>query len=200
MLYCTYNEPLDMREDERLIEKYLGGDEGAFELLLRCYSQSLYGFIFSLVRNKEAAEDILQETFLKAWKNFSQYDKAKSFKTWIFTIAKYTSFDALKKKKTTPFSAFEGEEGESFLENIPDERELIQTTLETEEENQSIEEALGRLPDKYQHILRLFYREEFSLIEISEILETSYNTVKSWHYRGIKLLQKELENAPKRNS
>lgn len=188
-----------MREDEILIEQYVGGNQGAFELLLKRYSQPLYGFIFSLVKNKEVTEDILQDTFLKSWKNFSSFDPEKNFKTWLFTIAKNTSFDALKKKKTIPFSAFNNEEGESFLENIPDESELIQASLETEEMSQSLEMALEKLSQKYQAVLRLFYQEGFSLMEISEILEEPYNTVKSWHYRGIQLLRKEL-TAPKEDS
>ncbi len=187
-----------MSDDEKLIAQYLGGDKEAFELLLKGHSQSLYGFIFSLVKSKEMAEDILQETFLKTWKHFSSFDPEKSFKTWIFTIAKNTSFDALRKKSTIPFSAFENEEGESFLENIPDERELAQVGLETEEISQDLEAALERLSEKYQAVLRLFYQQDFSLLEISHILEEPYNTVKSWHYRGIKLLQKEL-GAPKDN-
>lgn len=182
-----------MKEDDRLIERYLNGDQEAFELLLKQHAQALYAFVFSLVRNREVAEDVLQDTFLKAWKNFSKFDPSKSFKTWIFSIAKYTSFDALKKKKAIPFSAFETDDQEgSFIENIPDENELAQMTLETEETNKSVEDSLKRLPEKYQQVLRLFYQEDFSLSEISEILEKPYNTIKSWHYRGIKRLEQEF--------
>ena len=189
-----------MDNEKALLKRYAQGDEEAFEALLKLYIQPLYGFIFSFVKNKESAEDILQETYIKAWKHFSRFDQEKSFKTWIFTVAKNTTFDVLKKKSAIPFSFFTDEAGESFLENIPDEQELAQATLENEEAGQALQGVIERLPERYRQVLRLFYQEGFSLGEISQVLGEPYNTVKSWHYRGITLLRKEFKNAPNQES
>ena len=100
--------------DEQLVQQFLAGDEKAFEKLVEKYLKPLYNFIFQLVRDKDTANDITQDVFVKIWKSISSYDSQKKFSTWIFAIAKNTAFDFLKKKKTIPFAAFGNESGKNF--------------------------------------------------------------------------------------
>jgi RNA polymerase sigma-70 factor (ECF subfamily) len=177
--------------DEELVKNFLAGDEMAFEDLLKRYLKPIYNFIFRFVYDRDAVEDLTQETFLKVWKNIKRFDPEKRFKTWIFTIAKNTAFDYLKKKKTVPFSFFTDEGGENWLENIADEHILPDVILERKNLAEELEAILEKLPPHYRAILLLHYKEDFSLHEIAEILGEPYNTIKSRHQRGL-LKLKEL--------
>ncbi len=96
-----------MDSDQKLIANYLAGDEKSLEILINRYLRPIYSFVYRHVGNGEVAEDITQEVFVKVWRNLKKFDQNKSFKTWIFTIAKNTSFDFFKKKKAIPFSELE---------------------------------------------------------------------------------------------
>lgn len=169
---------------------FQSGDERAYEQLLHEYLSPIHNFIFQLTRDREATEDLTQETFIKAWKYRARFDEKRSFKTWIFTIAKNTTYDFFKKKKSIPFSSFEDEEGNTSLEAVDEKTLLPDELLEKNESTESLEKALSKVPELYRTLLVLAYREDFSLTEISEILHTPYNTIKSRHQRALKLLQK----------
>lgn len=106
--------------DKKLIQKYLAGDEAAFSELLKKYLKPVYNFLHRLTSDHSALDDLTQATFIKAWKNIKKFDPNRSFKTWIFTIAKNTAYDYFKKKKTIPFASFTDAEGTNKLENISD--------------------------------------------------------------------------------
>jgi len=110
--------------DKKIIENYLKGDEKYLEILIQKYLKPIYGFVFKYVGNADEAEDITQAVFIKVWKNIKKYDKNKSFKTWIFSIAKNTCIDYLRKKKAIPLSNFENEKGEEEIKL--EEQELMQ--------------------------------------------------------------------------
>ncbi len=180
--------------DNEIIAKILSGDEDATAGIVKVYLQPVYNFVYRFVNDRDTAEDLTQETFLKAWKNLKRFDRNKKFKTWLFTIAKNTAFDLLKKKKEIPFSAFTDEEGESWIENIADENILPDEILVRSDLAEELEGTLEKLPPHYRAILLLHYKEDLTLHEIAEILDEPYNTVKSWHQRGLARLKEELTN------
>lgn len=192
---CTIEEKQQImieQPDEQLVEAYLAGDQEVFSFLVDRYMKHLYNFVMQFVRDQNAAEDIVQETFVKAWKYLSRFDQNKSFKTWIFAIAKNTTYDYLKKKKTLPFSLFENEEGENALENTPAENDHPEDILDREATKEELEIKLAALAPLYRTILTLHYQEDFSLHEISKILDEPYNTVKSRHQRALQSLKKSF--------
>jgi RNA polymerase sigma-70 factor (ECF subfamily) len=178
--------------ENQLISRVLSGDEEAFAEIVKIYLNQIYNFVFRLAGDRDAAEDITQETFVKAWKNLKRFDQKRSFKTWLFTIAKNTTYDWLKKKKEIPFSSFADEEGESWLENVADETDLPDEILARSDLAEDLEKILEKIPVHYRAILLLHYKEDFSLHEIAEILSEPYNTIKSRHQRGLGKLKKEL--------
>jgi len=207
------------KSDEQIVQKYLSGEEAAFSELLKKYLKSVYNFIFRLVGDCDATEDLTQETFVKVWKNLHKFDfqgsrlvtrrdrqnkklapyrtesSGSGFKTWIFTIAKNTTFDYFKKKKEVPFSAFADEEGESVFNEISDENILPDKILHRKDIAEELDSILQKLLPHYRAILLLRYKEDFSLHEIAEILDEPYNTVKSRHQRAIlRLKQAFLES------
>ncbi len=185
-------------EDVAFVERYRNGDKTAFKSLLDKHLGSVYAFVFQLTRDRAAAEDIAQETFIKAWRHLGRYDVARPFRTWLFAIAKNTAYDWLKKKRSIPFSAFvDVADGGIPFENIPDPEPLPTEFLMRADASAELAEVIRQLPEKYRSLIALVYHEGFSLHEAAEVLGESYNTVKSRHQRGILELRKRLKNAPK---
>lgn len=170
--------------DQQLIEKYLKGDEKSLEILIKRYLKPIYGFVYKNIGNPEAAQDITQEVFVKVWKNLKKVDKQKSFKSWIFTIAKNASIDFLrqKKKATLPLK----EELLSDAENSLQETDLQTTT-------RKLYEALGELSPNYRAVVLLKTEAELSFKEIALKLNEPINTVKSRYRRAVGALRKMLE-------
>jgi RNA polymerase sigma-70 factor, ECF subfamily len=179
-------------DDKELIARYLGGDDQAFEQLLKRYLSVVYNFIFQMTRDRAAVDDLTQETFIKVWKHLARFDRKKSFKAWIFTIAKNTTYDFLKKKRTLPFSYFDDGTGDNRWEVADEKIILPDELLKREDATRELDAALDRMPVLYRTLLSLVYREDFSLQEISEIFGEPYNTIKSRHNRALKRLKKEM--------
>ncbi len=170
---------------EQLVREALAGDEEAFAKLTRPYFEALYGFVFLIMRERDATEDVVQESLIKAWRHLNRFDTKQSLKTWLYTIAKNTAFDALKKKKALPFSSFRDEGGQlPFERDLALEPEVLER-LSEEEATRFLDQALEKLSPLYRTLLVLVYREDYSLQEAAEILEEPYNTVKSRHQRAI---------------
>lgn len=174
----------------QLLKKYKKGDRNAFEVLVKRYLQPIYSFVHRFVGDSRGAEDVTQDVFVKAWKNARKFDTTRSFKTWLFSIAKNASLDFLKKKKTIPFSAFDDEEGRNFIEEtIADQLPLPQEIMEKTDDANALNLVLEKLSPKYRIVLFLRYNDHFTFREIAESLSTPLHTVKSWHQRGVKMLR-----------
>ncbi len=165
-------------------------ERAEFNLLVREYLKPIYGFAYKYAKNREDAEDIAQEVFVKVWKNFKKIDRTKNPKPWIFAIAKNAAIDFLRKKKTMPFN-----DESAILEMLADPAPLARTLLETTELTETLASAIGNLPAKYQQVVSLRFNENYTFREIAESLEEPLNTVKSKYRRALLALKKIL-NAP----
>jgi len=144
--------------------------------------------------NKQAAEDITQETFIKVWKKIKKYNPDKNFKTWLFTIARNTAIDWLRKKRNLVFSNFENNEGENYLENeLVDPNPLPDKILTQTEDQEFVEKLLQQLAPIYREVLILRYNNDLTFEEIAEILDKPLDTVKSQHRRALIILRKLIE-------
>ncbi len=182
------------KEDETLIKEYLDGDEESFRIIIDKYTPSIYNFSIRFV-GVEYAKDITQDVFLKVWKNIKKFDNKKaSFKTWVFTIARNTITDYLRKKKMVSFSSLDGVE-ESFESGIVDEVILPDEVLMKLEDRELLNNLLDGLPNNYKEVLILYYQEDITFKEIGEMLNKPLNTVKSYHRRALILLREKV--APK---
>lgn len=179
--------------DQQLIADYLAGDEKSLEVLFGRYLKTMYSFVYRYVGRGHDAEDITQEVFVKAWRNLKTFDRQKSFKTWIFVIAKNTAFDHLKKKKAIPFSEFENEDGENMITGtLADPSPLPTELLEKAGMRQMLTSAMEALSPKYRMILFLRYNDHFNFREIAESLGEPENTIRSRHRRALIMLKKLL--------
>ncbi|MFA6304404.1 MAG: sigma-70 family RNA polymerase sigma factor [Patescibacteria group bacterium] len=173
-------------KDEQLAAAYLQGDAVALETLIKHYLKPIYGFVFRFVGNRSDAEDITQEVFLRVWRSMKKFDLKRSFRPWLYAIAKNVVIDWLRRKKILSAAQLSlTEEDEDLLDNLPDVGPLPDEVLDQQFLAQELDRLLTELPVKYKTVLVLYYQSDFSLPEIAGILKKPLNTVKSWHRRGL---------------
>ncbi|MCX6723990.1 MAG: RNA polymerase sigma factor [Candidatus Staskawiczbacteria bacterium] len=183
---------LETLTDENLIKQYLKGDEKSLEFLIARYLKQIYNFVYKNVGDQAEAEDITQEVFVKVWRNIKKFDQNKNFKPWIFQIAKNTSIDSLRKKKTTPFSRFENEKGQNLLvENIVS---APMNLIEKISDKKFLATVMQNLTGEEQKIMNMRHIDGLSFKEIADIFKEPINTVKSRHRRILLKLKKSIEN------
>ena len=184
--------------EKKIIEFLQKGDQRALNLLYENYSNSLYGVILKITINEEIAQDALQETFIKVWKNASKYDssKAKLF-TWLFRIATNNSIDFIRKKKLDTMSlntAYQDESGANVTIDVKDKNLNPQEEAIKAQKIELIQLFVTKLPAKYQRLVRLRYFKELSYEEIARELEAPLGTVKAQLHRARELLQDLIRN------
>ncbi|NCU28226.1 MAG: RNA polymerase sigma factor [Candidatus Moranbacteria bacterium] len=179
------------QSDENLIEDYVGGDDASFKLIIDRYTPIVFGYVSRFV-GKDNADDLTQNVFIKVWKNIRNFDDEKaSFKTWLFKIARNTTIDYLRKKKSINFSSLDSDE-EDFASGLEDDHDNQEDILIKSENINALKEAIKILPLNYREILVLYYEQDMTFKEIGELLNKPLNTVKSYHRRALIRLKKEL--------
>jgi len=173
------------RPDEQLIKDYLSGDEKSLEILIKRYLKPIYGFVYKYIGNVQESEDITQDVFVKVWRHLKRFDRKKSFKTWIFSIAKNTCIDWIRKKKTMLLD-------DKFAETLVNQAPLASENLEKTDIVQVLVSAMDNLLPKYQTVLSLRYNDNLNFREIAIVLKESINTIKSQHRRALNMLKKNL--------
>ncbi len=186
---------LMQKTDQEIITDYLNGEKEEFTEIVNRYLKMVYNFVYRLVSSEKEAEDITQEVFLKVWKNVKNFDVEKSLKTWIFTIAKNTAFDYLRKRKDIPMSVFDNDEGENVIEdNLEDIERRPDEVFALAQNKKQINKVIKELSIIQKEVIILKYVNEMSLSEVSEIMDMSKDTVKSHHRRAILKMRKLLSN------
>lgn len=181
------------RTDQELIAAYLDGDRQSLDVLVARYFKVIYGFAARWVSNAEDAEDIAQETFVKAWRHLKRFDPERNFKTWLFAIARNTALDFVKKRKAVPFSAFETDTGENILlETLADSAPLPHEMMERKETGSIVKDILKKLSSKQRLGLTLRYNDNLTFRAIAEYLAEPLHTVKSRNRRALVVLGKLL--------
>ena len=184
-------------KDINLICNYLNGDKSYFDSLVDVYLKTIFNFTYRITGNEKDAEDITQEIFLKVWKNIKKFNIEKSFKTWIFSIAKNTCIDYLRKSKDIPMSIFNDEDGGNFIQdNLESEEPSSEEKIILKENKKMIDETLKELSIIQREIIVMKYVNELSLSEVADIMNMSKDTVKSHHRRALLKMRDSL-SAPK---
>ncbi len=180
-------------KDSDLVSSYLEeGNEGALQILISRHLRSIYNFAYSIVGGAPEAEDVVQEAFVKIWKNLKKFDPEKGFRTWAFSITRNTAIDYLRKRKAIPFSYFDDEKEGKFAESIKDEESSAEEVFDMDYQDKEVAKAVDALPEIYREIISLRLAEDLTFEEMAEIMGESVNTIKSRHRRGVLLLKKAL--------
>jgi RNA polymerase sigma-70 factor (ECF subfamily) len=171
-------------------------DKANFERDAMQYAQQLYSAALRMTRNPADAEDIVQETFLKAYRGYGTFKEGTNLKAWLYRILTNTYINRYRKLQRRPSEVELGELQDLYLfkrlgEESGAERSTEDSVLETMVDT-DIKEALEALPEKFRMPVLLADVEEFSYKEIAEILDVPIGTVMSRLHRGRKALQKKL--------
>jgi len=177
-------------EDKKLVKRVLKGDGRAFESIVRKYQKRLYFTVRKIVTSHEDTDDILQETFIKAYSRLETYNDEYPFYPWLHRIAINTAINHYKKYGTRKESSLNGmiDDGNPFPSNLRNPHRQV----EQSELNKLVRVALEKLPLEQKVVFILRTSEELSYAEISERLNISIGTVMSRLSRAREKLRKLL--------
>lgn len=167
---------------EQLAQRAREGCRDSFELLVSRHERQIFNYLHQLTRNRHDAEDLVQETFIKAYRGIHRYDASFAFATWLFTIAKRTAYSHFRSA---------GRAVEHPSENQED-RTNPATALEEKDERDLLWSLARRLKQNQYESLWLRYGEGFSVAEIARILNTNQIHVKVLLHRARATLAKAL--------
>jgi len=171
-------------DDQHYINLIINGDTNAFTVLVGRYKDLVYTLTLRMLKNREEAEEVSQDTFIKAYKSINRFKGDSKFSTWIYKIAYNTSLDRLKKNR----KHFNDVAIDEFTEHQVKTIDNALSRLENEERNQAIQKCLAKLPSDDAVILTLYYFEDQSLDEISKVIGLTPNNVKVKLFRSRKKL------------
>lgn len=169
--------------ENKIIKDAIKGEASAFGLLYDYYQPKIYRFIYLKVSNREEAEDLTHQAFLKAWVNLKTYrDRGYPFGSYLYRIARNLSIDFYRtRKETQPI--------EYITEDVIFASSTGLAALETKMALEKVHSVLLRLKPEYQEIIVMKYVEDMPNSEIALILEKSEGAVKLMHNRALKALK-----------
>jgi RNA polymerase sigma-70 factor (ECF subfamily) len=184
--------------DHDLVALARTGSEKAYRELLDRYQRPVFSLVYRMVRDRELAEDLAQETFIKVFNNLQHFNPKYKFSSWIFKIASNLTIDALRKKELDTISvdgsrnAVTTDEVEATRITVESRDENPEELLEAKELGTEIEEAIGRLRAEYRTAILLRHVEGRPYEEIAEIMGIPLGTVKTYIHRARAELRESL--------
>lgn len=173
-------------QDVELVERYLAGDVAAFDELMRAHQDRVFGVCLRMLRDREAALDATQETFITVFRKADRFAGRSAFSTWLYRVAVNTCHDAARRS------------GRHRAEPLPDATDPADERAGDEfvavELRPDLEAAIESLPEEFQAAVVLSDLNGLALQTVAEILEVPIGTVKSRIFRGRKLLANMLGN------
>jgi RNA polymerase sigma factor (sigma-70 family) len=184
---------MDKLSDQHYINQIIRGDTNVFGVLVDRYKEMIFTLALKMIKNREEAEEVSQDTFIKVFNSLNKFKGDSKFSTWIYKIAYNTCLDRLKKNKK--------EENTISIDEFSD--HLVKTldnalsALEEKERKQTIQNCLNLLSREESFLLTLYYFDDQNLDEIAKIMDINSNNVKVKLFRSRKklavILKKQLE-------
>jgi len=177
--------------DRDLIVRTLGGDGGAFGILVDRFQRKIYRVAYAIVRDEVEADTVTQDTFVQAFTHLAKFQGRSEFETWLTRIAINRSRDTLRRRRFVRLFSSDDENREGWVEPVDDrpdpEREIMAHQLRA-----AIERAEHKLSAQQKVIFRLRHYESRSLEDIAELLGLRGGTVRAHLFRAIHKIRKEL--------
>jgi len=175
------------------------GDDQSFALLLHRYRTPLVNFLYRMVRNREQAEDLAQEVFIRVYRAREDYVPSAKFTTWLFRIATNLALNSVRDNRhrsmeislDAPVNA-DAEDGDERPMEVAEKRPNIEENLVEKERSKVIRHAINKLPEKQRAAVLLHKYQELDYKEIARILECSESALKSLLFRAYETLRVEL--------
>jgi len=187
------------RSDVQLMLDVKAGDATSFELLLQRYRGPLVNFLYRMVRDREQAEDLAQEVFLRVYRAKEDYVPSAKFTTWLFRIATNLALNSVRDNRyhkmevslDAPLTA-DAEDGDERPFEVADQHPDIEEHLVEEARRKMIRHAIEKLPEKQRAAVLLHKYQELDYGEIAKILSCSESALKSLLFRAYETLRVEL--------
>jgi RNA polymerase sigma-70 factor (ECF subfamily) len=165
---------MNPQEETLYIKRIIAGETELFAHFLQRYSRPVYSLTVQIVSSPLDAEELVQDVFMKAFRNLSRYRAESSFSTWLYRIAYNTAISAVRRKKQELFYI-----EENTINNVPDDKaDALFYPTDDEERLEKLVQAVDLLAAEEKAIITLFYYEEKPILEIAEILKLSPANVK----------------------
>jgi len=168
--------------DLELVKQVQNGNKTAFNILVRAHQRGVYAIVFSMVKDHDTADDVVQDTFVKAYKHIDSFEAKSSFKSWLYSIAINTAKNVLKSDSLREMVDFE----KVVLHVTP----RMSENIEEHELQIVLAEEIEKLPAKQKLALTLRIFDELPFKEIAEIMECPYDTAKANFRHAINSLRK----------
>ena len=171
------------------------GDAAAFDRLVEAYAGRIHAHLWRIVRNREDAEDLAQETFLRAYRALARFDARRPFRSWLYTIATNVGLNALRtrSRRLQPDSLdASGVDGRPLREAASPRREEQREAVEQSERRARLEAAIDQLPPRAAALVRLHYTEDMPLREAGEVVGLGESAAKVALFRARKQLRELL--------
>jgi len=179
----SVREELKLMDDSGVVTAFLGGEERAFEELVVRYQTRLLNFIYRTVGDRERAEDLVQEVFIRVYRHLHRFDRSKKFSTWVYTIASNLAKNELRNRSRNPLVLFQTVKKNWQDEDRPLEFEDSSTRPDDmyrkRHLRQVVEDSVAKLPEHHRAVFVLRELEGKSYEEIAEITGCNLGTVKS---------------------
>ncbi len=172
--------------DAVLIQEYQAGEDKAFEKLYRKYERPLYSFIYRFIGNRESAEDVFQQTWLKVIRGLENYDERGKFGSWLFGIANNACLDLVRKKSTVKKDDYASEK----LDHLPQKEMIPDESVIHMEQSVLLENGIERLQWEQKQVVLLRVYAEMSFKEIAAMIDAPLNTVLGRMHYAVKNLRK----------
>jgi len=187
-------------EVEELVTRAQAGDEAAFEALVAQFSARIYNFVSRMVQDPTEAQDVAQETFVRAFQALKSFRGASSFQTWLYRIASNLAIDAARRKKRRQWDVVslddpvEGEDQGEVGRDFPDENmHTPAEEMERAETRRQVWEAVAELSDKLRPVIILYDLQGLSYQEVAHVLGCPMGTVKSRLFNARSQLREKLK-------
>src|SRR5256885_8153146 len=190
--YCYANA---MESDTSAIARGLRRhDPDLLDRLIEQYQHRLLRYLVYLAGNRELAEDLFQETWVRVMERGHRYDGKHEFSTWLYAVARNLTIDYLRKKSPVRLDGMMEDEERSPLEPV-DTRPMAWEVVQQHEQSERVSAALVSIPAEYREAVVLRFQEGLALNEIATVTGARLGTVKSRLYRGLNMLMSRLKGA-----
>jgi RNA polymerase sigma factor (sigma-70 family) len=173
--------------DEEILAYYRNpvSKEKGFTMLMETYQERMYNQVRRMVHNHDDTDDVLQNVFVKIWKNLNSFKENSQLYTWLYRVTMNETLTFLQKQNKNQVVEFEDYKFENELKTT-------QNTITAEDIEKKLASAIGILPDKQKEVFNLRYYEEMSYEEMSRLLGTSQGALKASYHHAVKKIEKNL--------
>lgn len=180
-----------MIDEQQLIAdlKHEATKQTAFRSLVSCYKERLYWHVRKIVLDHEDTDDVLQNVFIKVWRNIDSFRAESGLYTWLYRIATNESLTFLSHKKKKTFNGTDDDLNDYLVENIQ-----ADPYFNGDELQRQLQQAIARLPEKQRLVFNMRYYDDIKYQDMEKILETSEGALKASYHHAVKKISEFIKN------